>query len=528
MENEEISVRPELAHYDLYITKASVDPQTGEKRWACVASDVFEDSLKDEMHKSLFDSFLHRINKNVAAPEPWQTEFWKGGMPYLSISHYSDGNGRLVPGPVSGVFLDGALLKAKGAFSDTPLGNAAFAAVRDSIKKTKSGMPVDPVRISIGFLDFKHTHKSNGFVFERKSLDMVCPECVQERIAKQRAGVIYQDGQLIHLALTRVPVNQRTEIGLDVEVERAMTTRKSDAASIVGEELAEEIQAIEEELANPQKALVVKSEEEPEKVEAGRMLTTEELEVAAERVDSITRAYTLKEKMSEVKRREAGYKVGEIFSMLSDVVWDICHFGTDDYPTAESMKSAVKSAIEEAGELITARSLVLMGNYSEKEEKDKKPMKEDEEEEDEVDKSYAVLRAKLATLDRSDKKNVAQLQGELNVLAETIEKSFGGNTQAVEVPAKTEPDLEAIIQRALAPLTEKIMILEERSKAPVQEDAVIHRGLTAPQVTVTVNDPSKFGESKKAELSELDKYVNRSVGLPEDYVRQPTNIVPPG
>lgn len=513
MEQTETSkVWPELSHYDLHITKASVDPQTGEMRWACVASDVFEDSLRDSMHKSLFDSFLHRINKNVAAPEPWQTEFWKGGMPYLSVSHYSDGNGRLVPGPVSNVFLDGDLLKAKGGFSDTPLGKAAFASVRDSVKKMKSGIEdggFQPVRISIGFLDFKHTHKSNGFTFERKSLDMVCPECVQEHLSGKREGVTYQEGQLIHLALTRVPVNQRTEIGLDVEVDRAMTTRKGDAASIVGEELAEEIQAIEEEMVNPQKALVTKSEEEPE--------------VVAPTV--VSRAFTLLEQIN------GSYQIGDVFRMLEEAVWNVCHFGSDKYPTAESMKSAVKSAIEEAGELITARSLVLMGNYPEKDEKekkDKKPMKEDEEEEDEVDKSYAILRAKLATLDKSDKKNAIQLQGELNTLAVTIEKSFGGNTQAVVVQATTEPDLTSIVAKAVAPLMEKMLILEERMKSPVQEDAVVQRGLTAPQVQVMVNDPANHGETKKAEVSELDKFVNRSVGLPENYVRQSTTIVPPG
>ena len=174
--NTELPKRAELSHFDFWITKASVDPVTGEKNWACVASDTFEDQLKDEMHKSLFDSFLHRINKGIEVPPPWQSEYWKGGMPYLSVSHYSDGNGKSVPGPISSVYLDGDLLKAKGTFSDTPLGEASYKSVRDSYKKVKSGTADEnfkPIRISIGFLDYKHTHKSNGFVFERKANQLI-------------------------------------------------------------------------------------------------------------------------------------------------------------------------------------------------------------------------------------------------------------------------------------------------------------------------------------------------------------------
>ena len=73
-----------------------------------------------------------------------------------------------------------------------------------------------------------------GYTLEGEAPDK-CPLCTEGLKGKQYLG-----GLLIHLALTRVPANIRTDI--DVEVDKSMTTRKSDAASIVGEELANEIE----------------------------------------------------------------------------------------------------------------------------------------------------------------------------------------------------------------------------------------------------------------------------------------------
>jgi chromosome segregation ATPase len=71
---------------------------------------------------------------------------------------------------------------------------------------------------------------------------------------------VYTKGQLVHLALTRVPVNPRT----DMEVAKAMTieTKKQDAESIIGE-LSDTL----EEKSMTADVLVTKSEEVAEVVE---------------------------------------------------------------------------------------------------------------------------------------------------------------------------------------------------------------------------------------------------------------------
>ena len=175
-----------------------------------------------------------RITINELAPEDFRSTFWQGGMPYISVSHYPDLEGKAVPGTVERVFVDGNQLKADGQFSKTSLGFACYYSIsKDLYEEPKSE---NPVRVSIAFLDFGHTHKSDNYRFIRDSILDFCPKCIEEHLKGKSSGKIFEKGQLVHLALTRVPANERTSM----EVEKSMTTRKEDATSIIGEELADD------------------------------------------------------------------------------------------------------------------------------------------------------------------------------------------------------------------------------------------------------------------------------------------------
>lgn len=258
--------------FSLAITKSSFDKATNTMRWRAVASDTSDDKYKDNMTEELFDSFIDRIGTGEAPPEEYASDFWNGGNPYLSLAHYPDLNGDAVAGMAEDVFRDGNRLKALGIFSNTKLGHACFRAVNKDLYSQQKA-DTDKIRISIAFLDYKHRHKSNGFEFERKSLDEICPECVKEMILrfvedKEPEGKEFLDGHLIHLALTRVPVNERT----DILLERSMITQKEDALSIIGDE-PELVEEIEQKMSEVIKsdALVVKSEEEKPDVARAHM-----------------------------------------------------------------------------------------------------------------------------------------------------------------------------------------------------------------------------------------------------------------
>jgi len=252
----------ELKEFSLYINKASYDKsakQEDRMKWFAVASDTDPDTFEDSMSLELYADFLNRIETGELPPERHRSEYWSGGMPYLSISHYLDQNGNAVPGPVDSVYVDGKCLKAKGRFYDSELGRACFDAIcKDLYSEEKSDL--DSVRISIAFIDWAHRHKSTGFEFVRQSLGDICPECAEEILLSNGKGIEFLKGQLIHLALTRVPVNKRTLIE---RLEEDMTTKVEDAESIVGKEKAEELDRSEVGKSD----LVVKAECEDDKEE---------------------------------------------------------------------------------------------------------------------------------------------------------------------------------------------------------------------------------------------------------------------
>ena len=229
-----INVKDSVAEFSMYISKASTTPE-GVMRWSAVNSDTDSDLYGERMSLELFQKMLGYIKNETSPPEIFRSricsEYWCGGMPYLSISHYPDLGGMAVPGEPLELFIDGKQLKAKGILFDNKLGKAVWKSLKEDENKSPDS---DRIRISIAFLDLAHKHGEIGKVYQRLSATEPCEECM-DGIGNK----IYLDGYLVHLALTRVPVNPRTLMEI-----KSMTkkTRKDDAKSIVtDEELVEEI-----------------------------------------------------------------------------------------------------------------------------------------------------------------------------------------------------------------------------------------------------------------------------------------------
>ena len=276
----------------MHIERASYTKEAGMK-WRATASDVGVDKANDEMSLDLYNDFVDHISLGTQPPEEFCSDFWKGGMPYVSLSHYPDLNGDAVPGMTESVWIDGDRFKAKGSFLATPLGEACFKAVK--LDTSGPPHPIGPVRISIAFLDYGHIHKSNNFKFIRNDEEDYCEECLKEFMNMSGVGKRYIKGHLIHLAMTRVPMNERT----DMEVEKSMTTRKEDALSIVEDE--ELIEPIEEKAKLVGKSELVIKADEVEEAKHGK----EDMPMHDEEEDDEEEA---KKKKKEEKKSDVAFE----------------------------------------------------------------------------------------------------------------------------------------------------------------------------------------------------------------------------
>lgn len=244
-----------MVSVNLTITKASLQ-KDGSMRWCATCSDTEPDGTGERTSLALFQDWIERSENGQGVeflPPP--------RVPFLGLSHYPSFEGAGEAGTTEKMYVDGKQFKASGFFqANNELGVALFEAVRSELETVRKGGEIEqPIRISAAWWDLEHSH--GKFVFTRRSLLESCPMCAKGSGDKQ-----YLKGQLDHFAATRVPINPRTSLGLE-EKSMAKVTRKDDATSIVGEELAEDLEEKAQELVGKSEteesaeALVVKAED---------------------------------------------------------------------------------------------------------------------------------------------------------------------------------------------------------------------------------------------------------------------------
>jgi len=484
----------------LYISKASLDKKSQQMRGLAVASDIGEDSFGDSMSMELFADFISRIETEESAPEVYCSDYWNGGMPYLSIAHYSDQNGDGVPGEVESIYIDGNRLKEKFILADNQMGRSIFRAIMDDLYSDEPKYD-DPVRISIAFLDYKHQHKDSGYVFERNSLGDTCPECL-----KGSNGKIYLNGHLIHCAFTRVPANPRTEIE-NLE-ERSMTeikTKREDAESLIGDTLAEELE-LNEQMIGKSETLVVKSEEESEdvaeEVEEPEIEDADVEEKAQYGPTSITDMIDEREATKEINR------ISDLFYMFSEVVYNI--FRSED---VEDKKAKIENATKEFKDMLKAKSLLV-----------------DESDQDSVlEKAWKEFSDAYDTLpeDVSEEEKLRSIQPAFESLGQAVVESIE-NEEIIEDLEIEDGGLSvSTLSKALAiavadankPLLEELSLLKTiLAEAPKQSGKIpSRRSMPASLIKQAVTVEIEPKQEKK--LSSLSKMINKSVGLDENHER---------
>jgi len=239
--------------FSMSIVKSTYTKKDNTMRIRLVASDDGKDWHGERMSVGLFEKFIARI-KNMDVPAwllPYLEEKsgWSGGMPYMSISHYNSGlEGNNIAGEVEKIYVDGNRLKGVAILKDNDLGRAAFRAINEDLEGVSKFK--DKIRVSIKFADLAHSH--DGVDFVRDSLESTCEACDNYPVD------VYKDGLLIHLALTRKPANPRSSIEVDKMADEILT-RKDDAVSIVGDELAEKLEVNKSTL--PESSIIVTKDE---------------------------------------------------------------------------------------------------------------------------------------------------------------------------------------------------------------------------------------------------------------------------
>lgn len=458
-----------FAEFSMVVTKTRFDPNevnpNRRMQWRSVNSDIDEDLYEESMSTELFYDFVYRIRENIPVPDEFEDAIcegdWCGGMPYLSIAHYKAGTGLTnVPGIIDSVYVEGAKLKSRGYCNDSEMGRRVYEALRNDLIQRKSGNAEHkPVRISIGFLDLQHKHlpKAGGqeFIFTRSGIGQICPLCAQGI-----GGKIYMKGQLIHLALTRVPVNPRTEMVAEGMEEKSMseiTTKKQDAESIIGD-LANEL----EEKSIASDILVVRSDENGSAPVASQsdLQKCYDPNTGGWNPDCLS---SIMDKYMPEIRRDIGVPIkSEALpkEALDAMVAHIYKSNGYELPVVEEAmeptveKTVVDSATPETPAPIKAEVVV--------EEKVEEP-----KELSKVDKAYSILQEAMKS------GNVEEVNKAFGILGTSVEEEFKPEVKPVDAN-----DIAAIVrsavQEVVAPLQLKIATLES---ALNQKSATVANGV---------------------------------------------------
>lgn len=496
-----------LVEVPLVITKADLQPD-GSMRWQAVTSDTDPDRTGESTSVQLFQDWIQRVEVGATVLS-LPTPRW----PFLGISHYPslDGFGEAGITEVMGVDTYKAQFVAEGVFyPDRPLGKALFEAVKSDPELIQRGEVENPIRISAAWWDLAHSHGND--IFERKSLADTCPMCEQGIGNK-----VYLKGQLDHFAATRVPINPRTSLALQEKSD--MTTRKEDAASIVSEDLAEELegksQLVGKSETETTPALVVKAdkkgkkmmdeEEMPHEEEMEEEETTEKKKPPYKKKAAVVEALPLggATTLAEAIPHAAGSQSRlDLFQTVLDNISQA--IPKNEQPQA--VKAAVAELNEELFQIKAAvGDLWLTEPIVKSEVTEMNPYQKYADDIQNVQKSTGTKEEKATAL-----------QGILNQLTQTMKAELEGNTP---VPAANE--MAAAFKAAVAPLAEQISLLNARlggQQAVMQPGQVVT--YTVPQQkslvaapNMAANQPALPVSPVTGQPSETTAIIRRSVGL---------------
>lgn len=511
-----------LTERHLFINRVSKDPQTGVRRWYSTSSGIKRDLYNERMSTGLFKDFIKRIENREVPPAPFISKAWNGGLPYVGIAHYLDLDGDGIAGKAEKTWVDGTHLKMKGTFENNELGNAAYDSVQRDIENKVP--PEERVRVSIAFIDWGHEHERIG-QFVRKSLMDRCSFCEQGLSEK-----IYRKGHLVHLALTRQPAYPEADIQLEV---KSMSRRKQDAASIVGDELAEDLEKKSETLTertadiDPNAVVIRQDGEDGDGKEEDVEKKKKDEEEDGMVYESLSGAKSLDEADAFLTSRSKDVPLLDSWAIFASVLANIA---------GDEQRKAVFRTVSEFQErldIMALRALMKVSDMIEKAEAEvaeedtaDAPESDDggtdtveekstvsKPDEHPLDEAFAVLKDSFDTVMAEplpEAERLTALQEPVTNLAAAIKRSVS-NEEAVEpsdilnseVVKTAMQEVVAPLQAEIAALTAKFGGSEVKPTKPVRRAIQINSATTV----ASQRAPSKFAS--------LRSIVRRSVGIEE-------------
>lgn len=499
-----------LSEISMLITKASVQPD-GSIRWQAVTSDTSPDNYTQQTTIQLFQDWIERANTGVTVdwlPPPRK--------PFLGISHYPSLDGEGEAGITTEMWIQGNRFKAGGTFNPSPIGKALFSAIRGEIDLTQKGQLIEkPIRISAAWWDIQHAHGS--FVFTRKSLTDVCPMCEAGEIANMK----YLLGQADHWASTRVPVHPRTSLALE---EKSMAiTRKEDAASIIEEELAEELEAKSQPVTKSA-ALVSKAKPKPKFSDNDEADEKEEIDEAEKEAEDEEKGKDRKGKVPPQFAKKAAVLGGATtlanayahleaqpqkslsrFNVVQLVRRNIANISSEDrrhlalnylLDELDNELSEVKTAVEE---------VYLLQPAVEIEDETEQPTMEF------LDKFSDDVSTALTSKEPLEHRAGA-VQKALNEVSMALRA-------ALTTPTNPNDQAEVIaiaVQRAMTPFVDQLAQLTARQQMPTHQPVIsvpVQRSITAPVINQQPAQPQLPISPITGQPSQLTAQIRQGMGL---------------
>lgn len=504
-----VDVNAALVSTDLIITKASVQ-EDGSLRWQVTASDTTPDNTGERTSMALFTDWIERIEKNTVLPY-----LSVPAMPYLGISHYPKLGGLGEAGCTERMWVDGKCFKADGVFladDGHPLGPVLFQAVRDERELVKRGGEIEkPIRISAAWWDLQHSH--GDLTFTRRSLSEMCPMCV-----KGIGGKVYLAGQLHHFASTRVPIHPGTSLSLE---EKAMTktTRRADAASIVGDEHADELEEASQKMVGKSGA----DGDTPDLVVKGEPDSTDVQKMHEDEWRPLGGATSLDEAMSFIETRELAQEMWMQWDMFDAVMNNILDMHPEDGELESDLNQrklgALRAAADQFSQSVNAIKANVVDAYL------LQPVQRGETMTDQTQGQQAptndpeaqlgvTIKAALENPQLNREGKLAAIQGALNGYTETIKAQLDAVAPPVpgeQIAAAIEKSLGAILQ----PLAEQIGLLNAKLGQP-QPQQVPQQKSFAPGAPLPQQGQPQFPTSPVTkQVSPLTAMIRRSVGIVE-------------